>query len=71
MNIADAFRAFWSSLVNHNQKIKFRNSRESREFIRHLARTSKPNSEVLKMRERYVAIRAEREAARTAESIEI
>jgi hypothetical protein len=62
MNFAENFTFFWNRLASRNQKIKFRNSREAAEFIRHLART-KPNREVMNMREKYVAVQAERRAA--------
>lgn len=67
MNFAENFMFFWNRLASRNQKIKFRNSREAAEFIRHLARTSKPNREVMSMREKYVAVQAERRAAQSSE----
>lgn len=62
MNISENFMHFWNRLARRNQKIKFRNSREAAEFIRHMARTSKPNKDMIDMREKYVAIKAERNA---------
>lgn len=67
MNLVEDFMFFWNKLASRNQKIKFRNSREAEDFIRNLARTSKPNREVTLMREKYVAIQAERREAQNSE----
>lgn len=52
----DTFVAWWNRLANRNQKVKFRNSREAAEFVRRMSNTSRPNREVLRMREQYVAV---------------
>lgn len=67
MNFAENFMFFWNRLASRNQKVKFRNSREAADFIRHLSRTTKPNREMISMREKYVAVQAERRAAQSAE----
>lgn len=62
MDWSENFMHFWNKLARRNQKIKFRNSREAAEFVRHMVKTSKPNQEMIDMREKYVAIQAERNA---------
>jgi hypothetical protein len=61
MTRIEAFLAWWNQLAIKNQKIKFRNSREAAEFVRHMVNSAGPNEEMVKMREEYVAIRKARE----------
>lgn len=63
MHIVEGFMTYWNRLARRNQKIKFRNSREAAEFVRHLVRTSEPNREMVKMREQYVAVQEARRRA--------
>ena len=61
MTRIQTFRTWWNRRSTKNQKIKFRNSREAAEFVRHMVNSAGPNDEMLKMREEYVAIRKARE----------
>lgn len=57
MGSIQTFLAWWNRLANKTQKVKFRNSREAADFVRHMVNSGGPNAEMLKMREEYVAIR--------------